>query len=83
MNINKYRIFGLRLFDLILSLVAMIVVFLLAWRYHFRRLDWWKFVIAAVLLTLPLGIIVHTIVGVNTQLSYDLGLSYKPKGNPN
>lgn len=80
MNINKYRIFGLRLFDLTLALVAMIVVFLLAWRYHFRKLDWWKFVIAAVILTIPLGMVFHIIFGVNTQLSYDLGLSYKPKG---
>jgi len=81
MDINKYRIFGLRLFDLVLALVAMVIVFLLAWYYHFRKLDWWKFVLTAVLLTIPLGIVFHTLFGVNTQLSYDLGLSYKPKGN--
>lgn len=78
MSILKYRIFGLRMLDLVLALVTMIIAFLLAWHYHFPKLDWWKFVLAAVLLTLPLGIVFHTLFGVNTQLSYDLGLSYKP-----
>lgn len=80
MDINKYRIFGLRLFDLILSLVIMVIIFLMVWKYHYPQLNYWNFVIAAVLLTIPLGIVFHVIFGVNTELNYKLGLSYQPSG---
>ena len=81
MDINKYRLFGIRLFDLILSLVVMVIIFLLAWKYHFKNLKYQNFVLAAVLLTIPLGIIAHVIFGINTQLNYDLGFSGKPSGS--
>jgi NADH:ubiquinone oxidoreductase subunit 3 (subunit A) len=52
---------------------------MIAWRVHFKELDWWKFLIAAILVTMPLSITFHALFGVNTKLNYELGLSNKPK----
>ena len=78
-NIRSHRIFGLAIFDIIIALIGTISIFLLFWKIHYSELYWWKFVIAAVILTIPLGIFFHVLFGVNTQLNYDLGLSNKPK----
>lgn len=72
------RIFGLAIFDLVSALIGMVIIFLVAKAYHFPHLDAGPFVWAAVLLTLPTGILFHVLFGVNTQLNYDLGLSKKP-----
>lgn len=77
--LRQYRIFGIALFDLVLGVVGMIIIFLLArWKF-FPNLSVWPFIIAAVLLTVPIGIAFHIIFGVNTQLNYYLDLSNKPK----
>jgi hypothetical protein len=77
-NFRSYKIFGLAIFDLSISFIFMIVIFMVAWRTHFKRLKWWKFLLAAILVTIPIGITFHVLFGVNTQLNYDLGLSNKP-----
>ena len=78
-SLRKYKLFGMTLFDLIIALVGMIIIFLIMWYWHFRQLKWWNFVIAAILLTIPTGIVFHVIFGVNTELNSKLGLSGKPK----
>lgn len=78
-NIRKHRIFGIAIFDLVSGAIGMILLFLLAWKVHFPKLDWWKFLVAALLLTIPFGIIIHVFFGVNSKLNYDLGLSNNPK----
>ena len=78
-NLRSYKIFGLAVFDLSLSLIGTIILFMIMWRIHFKNLDWWKFLIAAILLTIPIGITFHILFGVNTKLNYELGLSNKPK----
>ena len=70
---------GISIIDLGISLLAMLAIFTIAWRYHFRELALWKFIIAAIVLTIPLGIIFHVIFGVNTQINWKLGLSNKPE----
>lgn len=77
-QLRSHKIFGLAIFDLVLSFVGIIIIFLLVWRIHFKNLDWWKFVIAAIVVTIPIGIVFHVLFGVNTQLNYRLGLSNEP-----
>jgi uncharacterized membrane protein len=76
--IRSYKIFGLSVFDLSLSFIFTITIFMLAWKSYYRDLDWSNFLLAGVLLTLPISIIFHVIFGVNTKLNYELGLSKKP-----
>jgi L-cystine uptake protein TcyP (sodium:dicarboxylate symporter family) len=78
MSIRDHRIFGLAIFDLVTAILGMILLFLLAWKIHFPKLDWWKFVLAGLILAIPFGIIIHVIFGVNTKLNYKLGLSNSP-----
>jgi len=78
-ELRSHKIFGLAVFDLVLSFVGVILIFLLTWRIYFRNLDWWRFVIAAIVVTIPIGIVFHVLFGVNTQLNYQLGLSNKPE----
>ena len=78
-KLREHKIFGLAIFDLSISFIGIIVIFLIAWKMHYPRLDWWKFVIAAIIVTIPISITFHTLFGVNTELDYALGLSDKPK----
>lgn len=78
-KLRSYRIAGIALFDLILSAVGMIIIFWAAKRAFFKELDTWKFIVAAILLTIPIGIFFHVITGRNTSLNYNLGLSHDPK----
>ena len=77
-EIRSHKIFGLAIFDLVSSFIGIIVMFLIAWNYHFPHLDWWKFVLAAIVVTMPLSVLFHVLFGVNTQFNYILGLSYNP-----
>ena len=78
-DLRSYKFFGLAIFDLSISFIFIISIFLLAWKTHFKNLDWWKFLIAALFVTIPIGITFHILFGINTKLNYDLGLSNKPK----
>jgi len=78
-ELRKYKIFGMAIFDLVVSMIGMIVIFLVLKKWHFNKLRTLNFIIAAIILTIPFGIIVHIVFGVNTGLNYKLGLSYKPK----
>ena len=78
-KLREHKIFGLAIFDLSISFIVIIAIFLIAWKIHFPHLDWWKFVIYAIIVTIPISITFHTLFGVNTQLDYTLGLSDKPK----
>ena len=77
-GLRSLRIFGIALFDLILSFIGMIILFLILWKLHFPMLNKYRFIISGIILTIPLGIIIHVIFGTNTMLNYYLGLSLKP-----
>jgi len=82
MNINQIRshkIFGLAIFDLVMSFIGIILIFIICWKIHFPHLCIWKFIIIAIIVTIPLSITFHVLFGVNTQLNYNLGLSNSPK----
>ena len=78
LEIRKYRISGIALFDLISAFLGTIIIFLMIWKWKFPELNPWKFVIAAILLAIPIGIFFHVIFGINTNLNNRLGLSNKP-----
>jgi hypothetical protein len=77
-NLRKYKIIGISIFDLTASIIGMVLLFLFIRRLYFRDLHLWKFIFAALILTIPFGIIIHIFFGVNTSLNYRLGLSNKP-----
>jgi hypothetical protein len=77
-KIRQYKILGLSIFDIITSILGMIILFLLMWKWHFSELNPWNFVVAGILLAIPVGIVFHVIFGVNTTLNSRLGLSRKP-----
>ena len=75
---KRVRLFGISVFDLLAGVIGMVIIFLLAHHYHFKDMNAWPFVTAAILLTIPLGIIFHVIFGVNTKINSVLGLSHAP-----
>lgn len=77
-TLRKYRVWGIAVFDLVTALLGMTIIFYFAWKWHFRSLSKWPFLAAALLLTLPVGIFVHVIFGVNTTLNSYLRLSFQP-----
>ena len=70
---------GLAIFDIVVSILGLVLIFIICWKIHFPKLNIINFIIAGILLAIPLGIIAHILFGVNTSLNYALGLSYKPK----
>ena len=78
-SLRSYRIFNIALFDLVGAILGMILIFILTWYFHFKDLSIYKFVLSAILCTIPISIFFHVIFGINTQLNYNLGLSYEPK----
>ena len=77
-ELRRFRIFNFAIFDLVTSILGMILAFVIFWKIHFSKLPVYKFILAAVILAIPFGVIIHIIFGVNTNLNYKLGLSYKP-----
>ena len=70
-TLRQPRIFKLAIFDLLLAVVAMAFIF--------HRLGYSPY--TGIALTIPVGIIVHYILGINTQLNYQLGISEQPDKN--
>ena len=77
--IRKYKLFSLSIFDIVSAVIGMILLFLVIWKLYFNQLNIWNFIIAAIILTIPVGIVFHIIFGINSTLNYKLGLSNKPK----
>ena len=77
-SLRSHRLFGIALFDLISSMIGMIIIFLIFRQIHFKNLSVYPFIVAGLLLAIPFGIIVHIMFGTDTTLNYFLGLSNKP-----
>jgi hypothetical protein len=77
-QLRKYRIGGIALFDLITSMIGTVLLLLLARSIHHSQKPIRNYVLAGILLAVPLGIFVHVLIGKNTTLNYKLGLSDKP-----
>jgi hypothetical protein len=78
LEIRKYK-FSLSIFDIVSAVIGMILLFLVIWKLYFTQLNIWNFIIAAIILSIPVGIVFHVIFGINSTLNYKLGLSNKPK----
>jgi predicted membrane protein len=74
-NFRKYKIFGMAIFDLFTAMLGTVLLLLLFKHIHYQNLNNTHFIIAGILLAIPIGIIFHIIFGVNTFLNYKLGLS--------
>ncbi len=72
------RIFGIAMFDLIVAMIGLALLFLTARFMFFKDQRWEPFVLAGICLAIPIGIYSHMMFGVNTSLNYRLGLSGKP-----
>lgn len=77
-SLRSHRIFGIALFDVISSMIGMIVLFIIFRQIHFKNLSVYPFIVAGILLAIPFGIIIHIMFGTDTTLNYLLGLSNKP-----
>ena len=77
-SLRRFRVCGIVVFDTLLALIGLVIIFTIAWKFHFSKLSYGNFVVASVLLVLPIAIFSHILVGTNTNLNYKLGLSYKP-----
>lgn len=77
-DLRRFRVCGIAMFDTFLALIGLIGIVTIAWKVHFNKLSYINFLVVAILLVFPLAIFSHVLVGVNTSLNYDLGLSYKP-----
>jgi hypothetical protein len=77
-ELRKHRIFNIALFDLILTVVGMVIIFKMIHNKYYPELELKNFVAAGILLALPISIFAHALFGVNTQLNYVLGLSNAP-----
>jgi hypothetical protein len=67
-DLRRPRIFGIALFDLILSLIVVELLFRIIF-----KMKW-----IGLLLTIPIAILVHYLFNIPTTLNYYLGLSDKP-----
>lgn len=78
-DLRKHRIFGIAIFDLLMSMIGLTIILLLAKWKHFPNLPNTPFILAGILLAIPIGIVFHIIFGTNTTLNYRLKLSDKPQ----
>jgi hypothetical protein len=74
-DLRKYKIFGLAIFDLVVGMIGMVILMLIFWKIRFSNLNPIYFILAGILITIPVGILFHVIFGVNTALNKKLGLS--------
>ena len=78
-ELRRPRVCGLVVFDTILALIGLVVILSIAWKVHFSKLPYINFAVVSFLILFPLAIFSHILVGVDTTLNYNLGLSGKPK----
>ena len=78
-HLRSYRFFEIAIFDVISSMLLLAFLFGICWNTYYSDLNINNFIIAGIVLAVPVGIIGHLVFGINTQLNYKLGLSHKPK----
>lgn len=77
-NLRSYRILGLALFDVVTAILGTVTLFVVAKLIWFPSLSTSTFVLAGVITAIPLGVVAHALLGINTTLNYRLGLSNMP-----
>ena len=51
-QLRSHKIFGLAIFDIITSIIGMVIIFILFWKWHFSKLKVGNFILAGILLKL-------------------------------
>ena len=74
-KLRSYRFMNLAIFDLVSAFGGMI---LLTWLLNTYYPQLGMKYCTALLITIPIGIVVHYLLGIPTQLNYKLGLSGSP-----
>jgi ABC-type Fe3+-siderophore transport system permease subunit len=74
-TLRSYRLYNIAMFDVVFGIIGTVLLLLL---FKEKGKSSTNYIIAGVLLTIPLGIFVHILFKVNTELNYKLGLSDKP-----
>jgi Ca2+/Na+ antiporter len=77
-TLRSHRFLGIALFDVIGSMIGLVLILLVFRRIFFPDLRPRNFCIAGVLLAIPVGILFHILFGTDTKLNYKLGLSSNP-----
>lgn len=74
-TLRSYRLYNIAMFDVVFGIIGTVLLLLL---FKEKGKSNTNYIIAGVLLTIPMGIFVHILFRVNTELNYKLGLSGKP-----
>lgn len=77
-SIRKHRIYDIALFDLISATILSVAIMLIIHRLYFNNMNNTYFILFGIIITIPVGIVIHKIFKINTTLNYKLGLSDKP-----
>lgn len=77
-QLRSYRVYDIAMFDMVASMVGLAIILVVCQKKYFRNLDKNRFIVAGIVLAIPLGVFFHILFGVNTQLNYKLGLSNAP-----
>ena len=77
-TLREHRISGIAIFDLVGSFALIIIIALILRNKYWPNLKSSDFILAAIIITLPISIFAHMLFGINTTLNYKLGLSDKP-----
>jgi uncharacterized membrane protein len=70
--LRSFRLFDIALFDLILAIAGMVMAALLVHKY--TDYDKKTLIMIFVALTIPLGIVVHASLGIDTSLNRMIGI---------
>lgn len=77
-ELRSHRVYGMAIFDLVSSIIGMILIFLLARWNYWPKEPILPFIVWGAVLAIPFGIVLHVLVGQNTALNQRLGLSVSP-----
>lgn len=77
--LRSFRLFNIAMFDVIASIVFMILIISFAYKKMSGDPHIYRSVILGTLSAIPIGIAAHYAFGIPTELNYKLGISGKPK----
>ncbi len=74
-KLRSYRVYDIAMFDVVFGIIGTILILLL---FKEKGKSTTNYIVAGALLTIPLGVFIHVLFKVDTQLNYKLGLSNRP-----
>jgi hypothetical protein len=78
-KLRSHRIFNIAMFDVIMSIIGIIIIIAYAQKHYRGSYNWKSSIIGGAICAIPLGIFIHSLAGTKTMLNYYLGLSDLPK----